>query len=204
MLKRDRLLLKPEAPAKDPTRRFGLGPSLALQALMPDVAVVSEPSSESSLAERPPAASFATTARPDSMFHWLLLVVAVGVLCAASVLRVEGGDRVVLPVINQALPGVCTYKLWFGVSCPGCGLTRCFISLAHGEVLAAFRFNPAGILLFAFAVVQVPFRSLQIWRIRRGAKEIRLRRLSAWVFWGLLVALLGQWLVRTLIFGISA
>jgi hypothetical protein len=31
---RYRLLLKPEAPAKDPKRRFALGPLLALQALM--------------------------------------------------------------------------------------------------------------------------------------------------------------------------
>jgi hypothetical protein len=143
-------------------------------------------------------------AGPDKTFHWALLIVAGGVLVVASVLRVEGDDRVVLPVVNQVIPGVCTYKSWFGICCPGCGLTRCFISLAHGELFAAWRFNPVGILFFLVAALQIPLRSWQLWRIRRGNSELRFQTLSTWVFWGLVAALLVQWVVRTFVLGIVA
>jgi hypothetical protein len=148
--------------------------------------------------------STAAVRRPDRLFHWVLLIVSVCVLAVAGVLRVEGGDRVVLPLINQPIPGVCTYKSWFGVCCPGCGLTRCFISLAHGEWSAAWRFNPVGILLFAVAFAQLPLRSWQLFRIRRGQAEIRFHRLSTWIFWGLFVGLIGQWVVRTFVLGMNA
>jgi hypothetical protein len=37
----------------------------------------------------------------------------------------------------------------FHIDCPFCGMTRSFVALAHGEVSSAFRFHPAGPLLFA-------------------------------------------------------
>ena len=141
------------------------------------------------------------TAEPDSMLHWVLLGVAAGVLTLSCVLRVESSEQVVMPVINQALPGICTYKTWFGIGCPGCGLTRCFISLAHGDFSAAWRFNPAGILFFAVAVGQLPLRTWQLWRIRRGLAEIRLGWVSTGVFWSLFATLFLQWIMRTFIFG---
>jgi hypothetical protein len=65
-----------------------------------------------------------------------------------------------------------------GLDCPGCGLTRCFISLAHGDAASAWNFNPAGVLLFGMLVAQIPYRLAQIWRVKNGRGEWRHRRLS--------------------------
>jgi uncharacterized protein DUF2752 len=38
-------------------------------------------------------------------------------------------------------PIVCGSRLLWGVPCPGCGLTRAFCFMSHGEFEAALRFN---------------------------------------------------------------
>jgi hypothetical protein len=126
-----------------------------------------------------------------------MLGVACCVLAAAGVLRVEGDQQVMVPVIGRPLPGVCTYQRLFGLGCPGCGLTRCFISMAHADLRAAWHFSPAGMLLFALVAIQLPLRGLQLWRIRRGQSELRLGWLANAAFWLCLVALVVQWAIRT-------
>jgi hypothetical protein len=142
-------------------------------------------------AEAPPAAS-----RPrDAILHWVFLIMAAVVLGLAFFLRAPGGEAVLLPLLNLPLPGVCTFKQFTGTGCPGCGLTRSFISIAHGDFAAAWRYNPAGMLLFAAAVFQLPFRTAQIWRVRRGLPEWRWRALDA-CLWLMAAALMIQWIVR--------
>jgi len=153
----------------------------------------SDPASPSALsAEDPPRA-----AAPDPSLHWAMLLGAACVVVLAAVLQVRGPETVVIPLVDMPLPGTCTYKRFVGIECPGCGLTRCFISMAHGRPVAAWRFNPAGILFFTIVAAQIPFRGLQIWRIRRGMAEIQLGRFGHYVMACLIVALLTQWLIRT-------
>ena len=86
------------------------------------------------------------------------------VVFLALVLSVPGTAReeqVIVPVIGRALPPLCTSKILFNRECPGCGLTRCFISMAHGDLARAWRFNPAGVYFFAVVVAQLPFRAWQ-------------------------------------------
>ena len=100
-----------------------------------------------------------------------------------------------MPWLDQTLPGVCTFKRFTGIGCPGCGLTRSFISIAHGKLRAAWNYNPAGILMFAAAVFQIPYRMAQIVRLRRGRPAWRLRRLD-WALWFIVFALLAEWIGR--------
>lgn len=37
---------------------------------------------------------------------------------------------------------VCPFRALTGLPCPGCGMTRAWISLLHGDLSAAFRFHP--------------------------------------------------------------
>lgn len=134
-----------------------------------------------------------------ALFQWTLLGIAAGVLFLSLVLRVEGPETVVVPLVDQPLPGTCTYKLWLGISCPGCGLTRCFISLAHGDMAGAWRFNPAGMFLFGAVLVQLPYRGWQLWRLRRGLREVSLGRISHIWLVVICIALFAQWLVRILL-----
>lgn len=136
------------------------------------------------------------SAEPDALFHGVLLLMSAGVLIAAACLQIRGTDQVVLPVVNIALPDVCSYKRLVGVDCPGCGLTRCFISLLNGDLKGAWAFNPAGVLLFVVVVVQIPYRGFQLHRLRRGYAEIRLPRLALATIWLLVISLFIQWFAR--------
>ena len=42
----------------------------------------------------------------------------------------------------------CLLHRLTGLHCPGCGMTRALHALLHGDFLAAFRFNPVGMILF--------------------------------------------------------
>jgi hypothetical protein len=75
-------------------------------------------------------------------------------------------------------------------------MTRCFISLAHGDFAAAWSYNPAGLLLFAVVAFQVPFRTVQLWRIRGGLPELTWRLVPALALGAVAAMMIGQWLLR--------
>lgn len=83
-----------------------------------------------------------------------------------------------------------------GLDCPGCGLTRSFVSLAHGQWAAAWSYHPAGPLLFAVVAFQLPWRAAQLWRIRRGLPEMIVAWAAPLVMVPLLVIIVGQWAAR--------
>lgn len=54
-----------------------------------------------------------------------------------------------LPVLETGF--LCPIRGILGIPCATCGMTHAFVSLAHGEVAAAFRASPFGALLAAGA-----------------------------------------------------
>jgi hypothetical protein len=53
-------------------------------------------------------------------------------------------------------PVLCPFRRITGMPCPGCGMTRSFVALAHGDLGAALASNRLGPLLMAvFAVALV-------------------------------------------------
>lgn len=103
---------------------------------------------------------------------WLALSVAVLAIC----LLIPAPDpmgAIRLPLVDVPLPTVCMMKRRFGVDCPGCGLTRCFLSMAHGRFAAAWDYHPAGAGLFLLVIAQVPYRAYQCWRLRRWGTELK-------------------------------
>ena len=128
--------------------------------------------------------------------HVGLCVLAVTVLLAAFMLSIEEGQRVVLPIVDIPLPELCTAKRLLGIDCPGCGLTRCFISVSQGRVNDALRYHPAGLLWFSILVFQIPYRSIQLWRIRGGYSEYNLHTVGTYIVIAAFLLTIGQWLVR--------
>lgn len=134
--------------------------------------------------------------RPDPLYHLVVLVLCGGVMVLAFVLSIRDQTQVLIPFTSIPLPELCTFRRFTGLGCPGCGMTRCFIALAHGDVRAAWSYNPAGLFLFALFAFQIPYRGLQIWRIRQGLSELRLGWLAAMSLGLVAVLTFGQWLLR--------
>jgi hypothetical protein len=119
-----------------------------------------------------------------------------------------GSERTVsLPGVG-VLPETCTLHTRLGMDCPGCGLTRCFIHLAHGRFALAWGVNPVGILLFIYVGLQIPL-ALAVLTSKQCSQLTSqqpspgtARRLQRLIPWNekaailLLLALLLQWIVR--------
>ena len=90
----------------------------------------------------------------------------------ASLLLTRVGDQVVLPG-GARFGALCWFRATFGIECPFCGMTRSFVSLAHGDIASAFRFHPAGPLLFAAMVVGL--FAIAVVTVRRGQPLVERR-----------------------------
>ncbi len=95
----------------------------------------------------------------SSSVRWLLLSGSAAIVVLATLLT-PSSESVAL--FGFEVPGLCAWRALTGLSCPGCGLTRSFAFLAHGDVVAAFRLHPLGPLLFAVVASQIPW---QVYRI---------------------------------------
>ena len=149
-----------------------------------------------------PATAPRTAAGPvrpqDDAERWLArwgLAIAAGVLLAARTLSLDEG-RVTLPLVHWPLPTTCTLRRLTGLACPGCGLTRSLIALAHQDPAAAWQFNPVGCLLFILLVFHVPLALLQEMLCWSGRPPLRLMPLYRVLAVLLVTGLVGQWLVR--------
>lgn len=127
--------------------------------------------------------------------HATLLVVALAVTAAS--LALEAPDEEHVTFVGLRLPPSCLWRSTLGIPCAGCGLTRSFVALVHGEWSRAFAFHPLGPVLFALIWAQVPYRALHMWQAYHGRPLWRPRYLVCipLAFAG---ALLAVWLWRTI------
>ncbi len=109
---------------------------------------------------------FDDTTRAPGFGDRAVLAIAVAVVVLAFALR-PGSDAVSL--LGWDVPVLCTFRRLTGLPCPGCGLTRSFVFLAHGQVADAFRTNLLGPFAFALTVAQIPWRTHKLWRRHRVA-----------------------------------
>lgn len=131
-------------------------------------------------------------------YHGLIAAISIGVLVLAATMRSEGPSDVFLPGMKVALPDICLTKSVLGVPCPGCGMTRSFISIAHGQWRRAWDFNPASFLMFVFIAGQLPWR---LWQIRRILHhQVELDPIIFFIPMVVMVVLLfTQWVVKMLL-----
>lgn len=136
--------------------------------------------------------------RPE---HLWLLALAAGALIGSFVVQAspEGQITLTFPLWAQEirLPQVCTSRWVFGVSCPGCGLTRSFAAIAQGDWRGAFRCNPMGPVLFIVCVAQLPYRLMEYYGLGRSVPWwVALKAKFDLVTWFVVAGLVGQWVVR--------
>lgn len=160
---------------------------------------------------------FRTASAMEYLGYVLWLVGPLCVMLLAATMSVGPGRRVSLPGFGQ-IPETCTLHTQLGIDCPGCGLTRGFIHLAHGRVLAAWSLNPIAPFMFAYVAWQIPLALASCWTVfalggatRAGVApktsqadgSVRSRgwlssygQYNQWLLVGLMLALLLRWAVR--------
>lgn len=149
---------------------------------------------DSSIRAARPSSNYAACRRRELLDrHWTMLAVAIFIIAASFLLSIRGTSEVVLPWPHVKLPEMCGSRAFFGIECPGCGLTRSFIALASGDVAASFHFHRLGWLLALAVVVQIPYRIYALRELRSG---IVARRWPAWFGNALIAALIVNWLVK--------
>jgi Protein of unknown function (DUF2752) len=137
---------------------------------------------------------------------WLLGVAAIAIV----------GSFVLIPVNNQLLslklpcvsspiilPETCMFRRTFGIPCPGCGLTRSFVAMAHGRFLSALRFNTMGPIIFVFCVLQIPYRIAAYTDLSQfRTLRLSLERRSDLILWIITGGLMISWAVKVLLEGL--
>jgi hypothetical protein len=123
------------------------------------------------------------------------ILVACSLIVALSfVLQVPADGQVVCcGTPRWQVPQTCLSRAWFGVECPGCGLTRSFICLAHGDWLRSWKMHRLGWFLALGVLFQFPYRIFALVRNDAAPLGNRLPRYSGYLTIALLV---GNWLCR--------
>ena len=127
-----------------------------------------------------------------------MLWIAVAVVVLSFALRIRADQRVeLLGLSGLAAPEMCGSQIWFGLDCPGCGLTRGFIRLAGGDWSGAVALNRVAPLLAVAVLAQIPYRLAMLlgWTPARRFAE------SPWpqaIGRVVIVALIGNWLLKLL------
>lgn len=87
---------------------------------------------------------------------------------------------------------VCPFRAMTGFTCPGCGSTRGLHRLLHGDVVAAFEYNP-------LVILALPFLFYALARYTNAAMRGRPQKgnqLNAKYIWLLFVVILSFWVFR--------
>jgi hypothetical protein len=112
----------------------------------------------------------------------------------------DGGLSAYLPVIRArvSVPETCFWSRFFGISCPGCGLTRSFVHIARGDLRTAVQWNIMGPVVFLICLLQIPYRIIEylgVWQSRPFWKRIKGGFIV--VLWFIVAGLVGAWMVQT-------
>lgn len=159
---------------------------------------MSEPSTIASLSPRPQLADAGEPPEAGTAsqvgYHRTMLLLSLAVIILACVLSVRGDQRVEMGWLRGwPIPELCQSKALFGWDCPGCGLTRSFIHLAHGDLSASFRIHRLGWLLALLVVLQVPYR---IWAMQTPGGAPLGTRLPWIGTWLIVLLLMANWIAR--------
>lgn len=75
----------------------------------------------------------------------------------------------------------CIFKKLTGLYCPGCGITRMFLSLLRFDIYQAFRYNP---LVFILLVSYIFYTIIDLVKYSKTNKHLKI---SNKIYWTLLI-----------------
>ncbi len=101
--------------------------------------------------------------------HWLMIGFCAGALLLAVILEPARPGQTVVSLAGVPIPPLCGMKRGLGIDCPGCGLTRSWVSLAHGQLSDSLTFHRMGWLVMLYACCQILRHG--IWLANSGARD---------------------------------
>ena len=164
------------------TREAVAAPS---RATSPASSPVTSPVTSSAISYSAAAASFDndTAARRRA---WLALAGLSAVFAVSALWRPPDEPALIL----------CPFRALTGLPCPGCGMTRAFCALGHGELWRAVKFNALSPPLFLAAILSWAGAATIILRARAAHDWLRRLRPSARAGKAALALVLAWWAVR--------
>ena len=127
--------------------------------------------------------------------QWLLLLFSATIIilsCLLSPGNKQDDDR--LTIFGFKTPIFCLHRLIYNKPCAGCGITRSFVSFAHGDIETSYKYHKLGIPFFLLFLMQIPIR---LHLLRTGVSGYTpLIKKMIWVPGALcIIALILHWLI---------
>lgn len=92
---------------------------------------------------------------------------------------------------------LCPLRALTGSPCPGCGMTRAFCALMHGELWRAVKLNPFSPLLFLAALFAWARAAAAVFRVERLRSILdRIPRPTPSAIWAMLALVMIWWAAR--------
>lgn len=88
----------------------------------------------------------------------------------------------------------CMFKSIIGIPCPGCGLTRGFRALFHGNIIEAEKYNILTIPIFIFLIVLGILMLIDI--IKKTNKTTELLQILAKHYKLLIIIVIVNWIIN--------
>ena len=108
-------------------------------------------------------------------------------LLASALLPLPHNDAI------AGMPSICAFHNLTGWPCPGCGLTRSWVSMAHGHLGEALVWHPMGPILFSAALLYAIWSSYTA--LARPPFPLPMKLQSATIV-GLSLVMLAFWAAR--------
>jgi len=116
-----------------------------------------------------------------------------GALRRASIVAVGGTALFALLLSPFKL---CLVARVFHVPCPGCGMTRAAVAMAHGDVAGAFALHPLSLVLVPLAIAVAAVQVARYVRTGSAWNAAPLSRGTELASAALVLLLLGVWVAR--------
>lgn len=71
-------------------------------------------------------------------------------------------------------PNIFTCKIYekYGIYCPGCGCTRAFVSIFHGEIVESLKYNPTVLYTIIISSIYILTNTISIIRKKKNSKFV--------------------------------
>ena len=90
---------------------------------------------------------------------------------------------------------LCIFRASSGFPCPGCGMTRSFISISGGNLALAYRYHPLGIVIYVLFLYLFVVKIVEIIRGRTGLIKYNKHFVTIF-FYVLIIAMLVNGVIR--------